>query len=309
MEDTAHTKSRREKQQFAHVHSKPWEWMTNYTQQTEWIEGSGKFIWLALFLTELGAGIYFMSVLFTNPVGMLVGWIVCMVLGCLAFLMHTGHPLRLYRAPSRFASSWISRGFTFVSLLGILGLINMIVVFAGAHSIILSVILCIISLVVMIYAGMVLSFNNGIPMWNTGLVPFSFVIAALWGGAEVVLALHILQGLPVAGVEHWIRFLLPCFSLIIILYLYNIWISSDTGKASVARLLKGDLSIYFYVFVVLIGLIIPLLILAYSYTYAPGTHPSSLYVLALVCGLIGDLSVRYCIMKSAYYNPILKTAI
>lgn len=304
----ANPQEKRQKQLFSHVHSKPWEWMTNYTPQTEWIEDAGKFIWLALFLTELGAGIYFFALFFNNVVGMLIGWIVCMVLGCFSFLLHTGHPERLYRTPLMFKNSWISRGVTFISLLGILGLINMFIVGAGAHSIFLSIILGIVCLMVMIYAGMVLSFNNGLPMWNSGLVPFSFVIAALWGGAEILLAVHIIGGLPIESIEHWIRFLLPCFTLIIILYLYSVWISSDAGKASVTRLIFGDLSTYFYIGVVLIGLIIPILVLAYSFTGATGAFPKFVYLISLICGLIGDLTMRYCIMKSAYYNPILESS-
>jgi formate-dependent nitrite reductase membrane component NrfD len=90
------------------------------------------------------------------------------------------------------------------------------------------------------------------------------------------------------------------------LYLYSVWISSDAGKASVSRLIFGDLAKYFYIGVVLIGLIIPLFVLAYSFTGATGVFPKFMYLVALICGLIGDLSIRYCIMKSAYYNPILQ---
>ena len=71
-----------------------YEWMTRHTPQEEWIEGGGKFIWLALFCTETGAGLFFVSLFFKNPVGMLLGWFLCLALGGGFFLVHMGHPLR-----------------------------------------------------------------------------------------------------------------------------------------------------------------------------------------------------------------------
>ena len=41
-----------------------YEWMTKPTPQEEWIEGGGKTIWLALFFTETGAGLFFVSIFF-----------------------------------------------------------------------------------------------------------------------------------------------------------------------------------------------------------------------------------------------------
>ncbi|MFH1951572.1 MAG: nitrite reductase, partial [Pseudomonadota bacterium] len=51
------------------------EWMVTYTPQEEWIEGKGKFLWLAFFFSEIGAGIYFVSLFMNFPTGWLVGWL------------------------------------------------------------------------------------------------------------------------------------------------------------------------------------------------------------------------------------------
>lgn len=296
---------RRQRQLYSHLVSEPWTWMTEATPQHEWIDDAGKFIWWALFLTELGAGIYFFSLFFNNPVGMLIGWVICLLLGCTSFVLHTGHPERMHRAPLKFGNSWISRGVTFVSLFGLIGLINMILSFGGINLIFLQVIMGIICIVVTIYAGMVLSFVNGIPLWNTGLLPFSFIVAALWGGAEILLAVHIFGGLPIESVEHWVRILMPLFALIIILYLASVWSSSNIGQASVQRMLSGDLSKYFYIGVVLVGLVIPFIIVLYSFTGGIGVVPKFIYLVGVVCGIVGDLTIRYCILKGGYYRPIL----
>ncbi len=296
---------KRKKQLHAHLVSEPWSFMSDYTPQHEWIDEGGKFIWLALFLTELGAGVYFFSMLYNSLAGMIIGWIICMVLGCTSFLLHTGHPERLFGAVKKFQNSWISRGFTFVSLFGLFGLINIIVYAAGTSSGFLDFIMAIICLVVAVYAGMVLSFSNGIPLWNTGLLPFAFVIAALWGGAEILLGVKIIAGLPIEQIETWVRFLMPTFALIVILYLTTVWSGSNTGKASVKRFLMGDLAKYFYVGVVFIGLIIPFIVVLFSFLGAEGAIPKIIYLIAIACGIVGDLTIRFCIMKGAYYNPLI----
>ncbi len=296
---------RRKRQLYSHLIGEPWKFMTDYTPQREWIEGAGKFIWLALFLTELGAGVYFFSLMYNNVAGMFLGWVICVIFGCTSFLLHTGHPERLYRAVTKITNSWISRGFTFVSIFTVFGFLYMLYAASGGGFFLFKFLMAIVCLVVSVYAGMVLAFCNGMPLWNTGLVPAAFMVAALWGGAEILLSVHILTGLPIESIEHWVRFLIPFFTLIIVIYLYTVWTSSDAGKASVKRMLMGDLSKYFYIGVVLIGLCIPLLVWAFSFTGATGAGAKLLYLLSMLCGLTGDLTMRYCIMKGGYYSPLL----
>ena len=45
---------------------KPYEWMTTYTPQREWIEDKGVFMPLAFYLGSLGGGLYLVSLYFDN---------------------------------------------------------------------------------------------------------------------------------------------------------------------------------------------------------------------------------------------------
>ena len=47
---------------------KAYEWMTQNTPQTEWIERRGIFLWLAFFFIELGAGMFLVASFFNNMV-------------------------------------------------------------------------------------------------------------------------------------------------------------------------------------------------------------------------------------------------
>lgn len=284
-----------------------YEWMTKPTPQMDWIEGGGKSIWLALFFTETGAGLFFVSLFFKNTAGMILGWILCLLLGGGFFLIHMGHPLRAFRAVLRPQSSWISRGVIFINSFGILGLIYIITIIMAPDReyMVLKLIMAALCILVAIYAGMLMSFVRAIPLWNTGLLPMSYVVAGLWSGAEIMLAIHLLSGAPVEQIELWIRILLPSFALILILYLISVNTSSKIGKNSVKRIVAGDLSLLFFVGAVFIGLILPIFTVFYSFSVGIAAVPVTLLLISIVCGLIGDLTVRYCILKGGLYSPVI----
>lgn len=284
-----------------------YEWMTKPTPQEEWIKGGGKFIWLALFFTETGAGLFFVSLFFKNFLGMLLGWMFCLLLGGGLFLVHMGHPLRAFRAVLRPHSSWISRGVIFINLFGALGALYMLLAYfiPTREFIVLKVVMGVLCLLVAIYAGMLMSYVRAIPLWNSGLLPMSYVVAGLWSGSEILLAIHLFSGAPIEQIELWIRILLPSFALILILYLISINTSSPIGKDSVKRIVAGDLALHFYLGAVIIGLIFPLVIVLYSLSVGMTSIPVAVLILAIVCGLVGDLTIRYCILKGGLYSPVV----
>jgi formate-dependent nitrite reductase membrane component NrfD len=284
-----------------------YEWMAKPTPQEEWIEGGGKTIWLALFFTETGAGLFFVSIFFKNPLGMILGWVLCLVLGCGFFMLHMGHPLRAYRAILRPQSSWISRGGIFLSSFGALGALYIVLALLAPDRdfTVLKVITAILCVFVAIYAGMLMSYVRAIPLWNSGLLPMSYVVAGLWSGAEILLAIHLLTGAPIEQLELWIRILLPSFALVLLLYLISITSSSAIGWASVKRIIAGDLALHFYIGAVIIGLIFPIIVVLDSLSVGIASVAPLLLLAAIACGLIGDLTIRYCILKGALYSPVV----
>ncbi len=284
-----------------------YEWMTKPTPQEEWIEGGGKTIWVALFFTETGAGLFFVSIFFKNPLGMILGWILCLVLGCGFFMLHMGHPLRAYRAILRPQSSWISRGGIFLSSFGALGALYILLSYLmpARDFMVLKIIVGLLCILVAIYAGMLMSYVRAIPLWNSGLLPMSYVVAGLWSGAEILLAIHLLTGAPIEQLELWIRILLPSFALVLLLYLISITSSSAIGWASVKRIIAGDLALHFYIGAVIIGLVSPIIVVLYSLSVGIGSVAPALILAAVASGLIGDLTIRYCILKGALYSPVV----
>lgn len=281
--------------------------MVEPTPQTEWIEGGGKLIWLALFFVEIGAGLFFFSIVFSSLWGMLLGWFIVLALGGGSFLVHMGRPLRAYRTLMRPQTSWISRGVIFIGLFGVIGAILMALSYVAPNLNLfaLQIIAAISCFLVALYGGLLLNYIRAIPLWNSGMLPLTLIVAGFWGGAEILLGINLLTGVGVERVEPWIRVLLPFFALLIPLYLATIHYSSVIGSGSVLRILTGDLALYFYGGVVVIGLVLPLIVLGFSISGGPATISPSIVLGAIICGLIGDLTMRYCIMKGALYSPLI----
>ncbi len=291
------------------IQTKPYEFMVSYTPQTQWIEKGGIKLWLAFFFIELGAGMFFVASLFDNFWAMVLGWLLCAVLGGGLHLLYLGKPLRFWRMAfsSGWKTSWISRGILFVSLFLLLGLMHMFLIQSATRFTALLVAADIFAFLTVIYGGFAMNSVNGIPLWNTALLPVLYVVSGLWGGAEVTLGISLGSGGMVVGraIEEWIRILLIGYLLLIPVYLMSVRYTSATGQVSVNYMLQGKWSSLFWIAVVILGMVIPLAAVINSIVAGlEGISMAFLYA-AIFSGLIGDLAMRYLILRCGVYGPLI----
>ena len=294
------------------IQTKPYEFMVSYTPQTQWIEKGGIKLWLAFFFIELGAGMFFVASLFDNFRAMVLGWLLCAVLGGGLHLLYLGKPLRLWRMAfsSVWKTSWISRGILFVSLFLLLGLVHMFLIQSATRYTALLVAADIFAFLTVIYGGFAMNSVNGIPLWNTALLPILYVVSGLWGGAEVTLGIALGSGGIVVGraIEEWIRILLIGYLLLIPVYLMSVRYPSATGQVSVNYMLQSTWSPLFWIAVVILGMVIPVTAVINSMVSGlEGISMAFLYV-AIVSGLIGDLAMRYLILRCGVYGPLIPSS-
>jgi formate-dependent nitrite reductase membrane component NrfD len=286
-----------------------YEWMAKYTPQTEWINRRGVMLWLAFFFIELGAGMFFVASFFANVPGMLVGWLVCAVLGGGFHMAFLGHPMRFWRMvfSSGWKTSWISRGLIFVLLFLLHGIIHMALLQWGHSPAGLVVAADIFAFLTIIYGGFAMNYVNGIPLWNTALLPVLYVISGLWGGAEVVSGMALATGSigTSAAVEAWIRLLLIGFIVLIPIYLMSVRYTSGTGMISVRYIVTGKWAGLFWPGVVVVGMLVPLAAVAASFIGGLETVPAAFLYAAILCGLLGDLAMRYLILSCGLYTPLV----
>ena len=261
-----------------------YEWMVKYTPQTEWIERRGILLWLAFFFIELGAGLYFISIFFDSQWGMLIGWLICPILGGGTHLLFLGRPLRFYRAVLKPQTSWISRGLIFVFLFAVGGIVHLAFVqWAPQISLLpLQVIMGIVSFVVVIYGAFAMNYVSALPIWNTALLPAIYAAVSLWGGAELLLGINLMTNQDGEGAEFWARILMVAFAFFLALYLWSIRYRSNAASEAIRRIVQGDLVLPFYLGVILIGLIYPFTVAGLSFTLGIGVLSPSIIIAAIV---------------------------
>ena len=284
--------------------------MVRYTPQTEWIEGKGVLLILAFFFSEIGAGIYFVSLFLNFKGGWLVGWLVTLVLGGLIHLGFLGHPLRAWRILLKPASSELSRGLWFILLFAVIGFFQVLpLVFKGmpwtGEGTAMKAIMGVLSVLIIAHGFLTMNVVRALPFWNSSMIIPLSLASGIWVGAQAAEFMMTIGGHELYLPEIWSRWALLSYIVLLAMYLWGTYHSSDNAKESVKRLLIGDSALRFYIGVVGVGMIIPLIITIFVWTGGVEKLGQGTLLIRLLCVAIGDLTMRYSIMKSAIYTPVL----
>jgi formate-dependent nitrite reductase membrane component NrfD len=286
------------------------QWMVNYTRQTEWIDRRGIFLWIAFYAGGLGGGLYLVSLFFNSLWGMLISWLIIAVLKGGTHLIFLGRPLRFWRIMTRPQTSWLARGFLFVMAFVGFGAIQLFISWqwpGGAAEIVFKVITGIMAFAVAIYTGFVLKSVKGVPFWNSALLPLLFILCGVLGGfgLAVVIALNG-GGIVLSQAETGSRWLLAANILLIVIYLWRASVRAEVGKQSVLEQIHGHSAPVFWLGVVLLGIVIPLVVTIID--LAAGEVNSIVLIVGVVCEICGGLALRYCVLKAGAYKPLVAKA-
>jgi len=286
------------------------EWMVTWTPQEEWIEGKGKFLWLAFFFSEIGAGIYFVSLFMNFPAGWLVGWLVSLVLGGLTHTAYLGKPFRGWRILLQPGSSELSRGLWVILFYGVIGFFQVIPIIIPSlpwtgDSAAFKTIMGIICILMITHGFLTMSVVRALPLWNSSMmIPLSLA-SGICVGSQAVEWMMFFTGRDAGVVELWARWSLLGYMGMLVIFLWSSFHSSDAARESARRLLGGDSSALLYVGVVAVGLLIPLVVTLYIWGGGVGKIGGGIVLLRFICVFIGDLVMRYEIMKGGLYTPLL----
>ena len=87
------------------------------------------------------------------------------------------------------------------------------------------------------------------------------------------------------------------------IYLWGSSYGNTNAQDSVKRILTGEVSLVFWLVVVVIGMVVPLGLIApfaFNATVAPAA-----YITAGVCTIFGGVGLRYVILKAGVYSPLV----
>ena len=281
--------------------------MQSYTRQTEWIDKRGLLLWIAFYTGGLGGGLYLVSLYFNSLIGMFIGWVIVAVIKGGAHVMFLGKPWRCWRMLFRPQSSWISRGIFFVLLFSLFGIIQIAIQYwapGSAAVVVFKVLAGVMAFCVSIYTGFVLNSVKAVPFWNSTLLPILFILCGLLGGFGLSVAIALAGGdIKLETAELGSRWLLIVNALLIILYLWRASQRETTGKMSVVQHIRGELAPFFWIGIVILGIVIPLII-ALTGLFAHGL-PSWILLTGVGCEITGGLALRYCVLKAGAYKPLV----
>lgn len=282
---------------------KPYEWMMRPTRQMEWIDNKGIFLWLAFFFSEIGAGLYFVSLFYEYRAGIVLGWLVTLILGGLIHVLYLGNPLRAWRMLMKPATSELSRGIWIIGVFAALGFLQMVT--AGGFNIVFNVIMGILCLLIISHGFATMNVIRALPAWSSNIVlPFS-IISGVWVGQQILQFMFAASGsaLLASGMEVWAESFFFAYFLCLVLYVWGTWHANEIGQTSIKMMVDGDLKKITLIGVGGLAVILPLI---FTLIMWGGQTNGVLIFLRLAAICAGDLAVRYIIMKSAVYTPLLE---
>jgi len=281
---------------------KPYEWMISPTRQRQWIDDKGVFLWLAFFFSEIGAGMYFMSLFYSYRPGIVIGWLVTLVLGGIIHMLYLGNPKRAWRMLMRPNTSELSRGIWIIGVFAVLGFLQIII--PGGFNMAFNFIMGILCLLIISHGFATMNVIRALPAWSSTIVLPLSLISGIWVGQQLLQFVFVLSGnaAMVSGMEVWSATFFLIYFLCIGLYAWGTWHMSDVAKMSIQKMLEGDLKRITLIGVGVLAVLVPLI---FTLIMWGGNTNGFLVFLRLVSVLAGDLAIRYLIMKTAVYNPLL----
>ena len=305
------------------------EWMVKPMAQAEWIEGKGLLVWLAEVFSALGTGLYLVSIFFSQSYpkaafwGGILGWIGIAIFKLPLHFLYLGKPWRFWRAfppaSNAWKTSWFARGIVFTMIF--LGFAAIQLVLQGliaydvetgsgieAANWVFMVLAGISCVVTAVYCGFAMSYCKSVPFWNTGLLPFVFLIMGIADGMALIMGVAMVTGEElIATAESVTRILLITNAFLIIVYLVNANYQSSVAELSVKELVRGHVAWVFWLGIVLLGIIVPLVISVVSY-FTEQEASTGLLIFAIICHTIGAFSLKYGVLKVGIYRPLLPKA-
>lgn len=273
---------------------------------------------LDFYLGGAGAGIFFISFVmdlrnrFQNitKIGVVTG-LVLVLMGTLILFLDLGNKRGLYRLISN-PSSWVARGTFFITGFVIFGIVYSVFSWSLFSWILLEKttllgkgvggIAAFFSFMTMLYTGMLFSTMKRIPLWNTPILPLLFISSSLYSAMAFLLLIgNLFVPTPMEDLRSLVMveiFLILVQLIVLGVFLWAGNYSNMTIVESIRLLKKPSFNIW----VIIFGLIIPLLLLVY---YNVANNESILTVLLAALLLIGGgFFLRFYIIKAGIRLPL-----
>lgn len=214
-----------------------------------------------------------------------------------------GRPERFLRVLLKVRRSWLSRGAWILLLFGALAVTTLVL---GVPRWLAGLSLA-AAVAVALYTGLLMGSMVARPLWNSPILPVLFLVSAFSTGLALVRLVSIAASNGSAGASLPAPSLLPSVEVgllateTLVLYFY-LAIAYLRIRTPVESLLYGHLAPTFWLGVVGIGLIIPL-VLQIGRVHLAGSAAARVELLADACLLAGGFLLRYVLLRAGVRGP------
>jgi formate-dependent nitrite reductase membrane component NrfD len=279
-----------------------------YRPERVWAEGRAFALVLAHFLSGAGAGAWLLGLVLDIRLTLTLG-LASVVLGGFVHLAFLGHPERAWKMMRRPQSSWISRGlwsmllFVPTAALYLAGTYG-----AWSTTSAFSIVMLVLSLVgmagIFLYKGFVYATARAVPLWNSPLLPVTYIAVGVRGGAALAL-IGLAFVAPDIGSRAAQTWWLGATAAMVVFFVLELSMGRDdsTVRHSLGNLARGGLAWIFFGEVVLLGIVVPVALVVASYSASIGTAG---LLVAGIASLLGDLAYKYCMNSAGTYVPLVK---
>jgi sulfite dehydrogenase (quinone) subunit SoeC len=284
---------------------RPYEYMIYPTLQTAWIRGKGILLFAGLYFVESGAGLFLAASIFHSFWGETAGWLISGILGGGSHFLFLGHPFRIYRAVKRPGKAWISRGLLIISLFQLFSFIHLVLSYLSVNATWVLFVAQVLAVATILYGGFEIADVKSIPIWHSGFLPVQMLVRSFLAGFSVLLAVNLMLGLmPGTVAGEWLSLILIIMACLFVFGLVSIGVEESKEKISLRMMMKGELKWMSWLGVVGGGMIVPLIVGIYGLTVGEPKAWVSLLAVAVLLQVIGDLLLRYGLIRTGYFPGI-----
>ena len=165
-------------------------------------------------------------------------------------------------------------------------------------------IMAILCLLIISHGFATMNVIKALPAWSSTMVLPLSVISGVWVGQQIMQLMAGFSGSEglASGMEVWAEVFFFAYFLCLLLYVWGTWHTSDIGKESIKNLMNDELKKISLIGVVGLGVVLPLI---FTLMMWGGNTNGFLIFLRLASVCAGDLAMRFVIMKSAVYKPLI----
>jgi formate-dependent nitrite reductase membrane component NrfD len=239
---------------------------------------------------------------------MFVSWLIILVLKGGFHIAHAERPLTVWRMILRPRTSWISRGLILTLLLIVFGAIQLPLTYWApdtAVEILFKVLAGIAAFGIITYTGFTMNYVNGIPLWNSALLPALFMLWGILSGLALVMAIGVGDtGADIGAVVAGSIIVLIAMIVLTAFYLWSANYAGPSSKESIKELTQGSPALILGIGVIIIGMVVPLILSLWSF-FSDTSPALSVGVVFTICEIIGGLAFTYIVLKVGVYSPIV----